>query len=40
MNVYIKIEIKDREFVPRTLIAAYLAKKGLFIGDSELFENT
>ena len=40
MNVYIKIEIKDREFIPRTLIAAYLAKKGhdVYVGDSELFE--
>ena len=36
MNVYIKIEIKDREFIPRTLIAAYLAKKGhdVYVGDS------
>ena len=40
MNVYIKIEIKDREFLPRTLIAAYLAKKGhdVYVGDDELFE--
>lgn len=37
MNVYIKIEIKDREFISRTLIAAYLAKKGhdVYLGDDE-----
>ena len=37
MNVYIKIEIKSREFIPRTLIAAYLAKKGhdVYVGDDE-----
>tara|TARA_B110000027_G_scaffold20010_1_gene21025 strand:+ start:2944 stop:4254 length:1311 start_codon:yes stop_codon:yes gene_type:complete len=37
MNVYIKIEIKDREFISRTLIAAYLAKKGhdVYVGDDE-----
>ena len=39
MNVYIKIEIKDREFISRTLIAAYLAQKGhdVYVGDDELF---
>ena len=37
MNVYIKIEIKDREFISRTLIAAYLAEKGhdVYVGDDE-----
>ena len=37
MNVYIKIEIKEREFISRTLIAAYLAKKGhdVYVGDDE-----
>ncbi len=40
MNIYIKIEIKEREFLSRLVLGAYAALKGneVFIGDDELLQ--
>jgi surface carbohydrate biosynthesis protein len=39
MNVYIKIEIKERELLSRMLVGSYLALKGhdIFLGEDDLF---
>ena len=39
MNVYIKIEIKQRELLSRILVGSYLALKGhdVFLGEDDLF---
>tara|TARA_Y100000591_G_C21850242_1_gene711197 strand:- start:2045 stop:3367 length:1323 start_codon:yes stop_codon:yes gene_type:complete len=41
MNIYIKVEIKKRDFFPRALIGAFSAlhKNDVFIGDGIFFEN-
>lgn len=40
MNVYIKVEIKEREFLSRFILGAYTALKGneVYIGDDELLQ--
>ena len=40
MNIYIKVEIKEREFLSRFILGAYTALKGneVYIGDDELLQ--
>ena len=40
MNIYIKVEIKNRDLLSRLLLGCYAALKNndVYIGDDELFE--